>query len=62
MDDNIPVNVFDLTVDWIATEKGLIETKSPYPKPTGIVWEEVSEEDMETMPVLKEIKELISNK
>jgi 5-formyltetrahydrofolate cyclo-ligase len=40
----------------------LIETKSSYPKPAGIVWEEVSEEDMETMPVLKEIKELISNK
>jgi 5-formyltetrahydrofolate cyclo-ligase len=60
--DEIPVDVFDLTVDWIATEKGLIETKSPYPKPTGIVWAEVSEEDMETMPVLKEIKDLISNK
>ncbi|KZE64889.1 5-formyltetrahydrofolate cyclo-ligase [Fictibacillus phosphorivorans] len=62
VDDEIPVDVFDLTVDWIATEKGLIETCSPYPKPTGIVWDEVSEEDLNIMPVLKEIKELTVNK
>jgi len=62
VEDEIPVDVFDLTVDWIATEKGVIETCSPYPKPTGIVWDEVSEEDMNVMPVLKEIKELTANK
>ncbi|MFG6495853.1 5-formyltetrahydrofolate cyclo-ligase [Fictibacillus sp. UD] len=62
VEDEIPVDVFDLTVDWIATEKGLIETCSPYPKPTGIVWDEVSEEDMNIMPVLKEIRDLTVNK
>ncbi|WNB91682.1 5-formyltetrahydrofolate cyclo-ligase [Bacillus sp. NEB1478] len=60
VEEDIPVDVYDLTVDWIATEKGLIKTNSPYPKPTGIVWSEVSKEDMEAMPVLKEIKEWIS--
>ncbi|MDR7074447.1 5-formyltetrahydrofolate cyclo-ligase [Fictibacillus barbaricus] len=62
VDDEIPVDVYDLTVDWIATEKGLIRTNSPFPKPTGIVWSEVSEEEMEAMPVLKEIKEWISQR
>ncbi|GAA0342760.1 5-formyltetrahydrofolate cyclo-ligase [Bacillus carboniphilus] len=54
-DVDVPRDPFDLTVDWIATESELIETKTPYPKPEGIQWELVTEEEMNEMPVLKEI-------
>ncbi|MBU9724269.1 5-formyltetrahydrofolate cyclo-ligase [Bacillus alkalicola] len=55
VEDDLPKDEYDLTVDWIATEEGLIKTNSPYEKPSGIIWEEVTDEEMEKMPVLQEI-------
>lgn len=60
--EDIPRDVFDLTIDWIATEQELIETNSPYEKPAGIQWELVTEEEMEEMPVLKEVWNLIQGR
>ncbi|MDL4843255.1 5-formyltetrahydrofolate cyclo-ligase [Aquibacillus rhizosphaerae] len=60
-DKDIPIDPFDLTVDWIATEKELIKTDSPYKKPNGIQWDLVTEEELEAMPVLREIQELTRN-
>lgn len=56
---DVPRDPYDLTVDYIATESGLITTNSPYPKPSGIQWELVSDEQMKEMPLLREIKEII---
>lgn len=58
VDDEIPIDRFDLSLDWIATERELIKTNTPYDKPTGIQWDLVTEEEMEEMPVLREIWEL----
>ncbi|MDQ0271524.1 5-formyltetrahydrofolate cyclo-ligase [Cytobacillus purgationiresistens] len=55
---DIPRDRYDLTVDWIATEKELIKTDTPYPKPEGIQWELVTENELEEMPILKEIRGL----
>ncbi|MEK5325782.1 5-formyltetrahydrofolate cyclo-ligase [Aeribacillus sp. FSL M8-0254] len=55
VEDDFPIDPYDLTVDWIATEKELIKTNTPYSKPEGIIWEQVSEEEKEQMSVLKEI-------
>ncbi|UTR12283.1 5-formyltetrahydrofolate cyclo-ligase [Evansella sp. LMS18] len=57
-EDDIPKDEYDLTLDWIATEEELIKTNSPYKKPSGIIWDEVSEKDMEDMPVLREVWDL----
>ncbi|MBN8192213.1 5-formyltetrahydrofolate cyclo-ligase [Bacillus sp. NTK074B] len=57
VEDDIPIDSFDLAVDWIITEQGIKETHTPYPKPQGIQWEHVTEEEMEKMPILKELKE-----
>ncbi|WRP07102.1 5-formyltetrahydrofolate cyclo-ligase [Rossellomorea aquimaris] len=54
--DDIPRDSYDLAVDWIITEAGITETRTPYPKPQGIEWDHVSEEEMEKMPILKELK------
>jgi len=59
---DIPIDRFDLTVDWIATEEGLIQTNTPFEKPIGIKWDLVTEEEMIEMPVLREIWELTRGK
>ncbi|MCA1064140.1 5-formyltetrahydrofolate cyclo-ligase [Rossellomorea sp. AcN35-11] len=58
VDDDIPRDSYDLAVDWIITEEGITETRTPYDKPNGIEWEHVTEEEMEKMPILKELKNL----
>ncbi|MBU9714354.1 5-formyltetrahydrofolate cyclo-ligase [Evansella tamaricis] len=62
VEDDLPKDDYDLTVDWIATEKELFKTNSPYEKPSGIIWSEVTEGEMEEMPVLKEIWEITRGK
>ncbi|UFU00227.1 5-formyltetrahydrofolate cyclo-ligase [Radiobacillus kanasensis] len=57
-DADVPRDAFDLSVDWIATETELMETNTPYEKPDGIKWELVTEEELDEMPVLREIREL----
>ena len=59
--DDIPRDSYDLAVDYIVTEKGISETKTPYDKPEGIQWKHVTEEEMEEMPILKELKSLERN-
>jgi len=58
VNEDIPRDTYDLTVDWISTEKGITQTNSPYEKPSGVEWEHVSDEEMEEMPVLKQLWEL----
>lgn len=56
VEDNIPRDSYDLAVDWIITEEGIKETNTPYPKPQGIEWDHVTADEMEKMPILKELK------
>lgn len=58
VEEDIPIEAFDLTVDWIATEHELFATNTPYPKPRGIDWKRVTPEEKEAMPVLREIETL----
>ncbi|OYD07047.1 5-formyltetrahydrofolate cyclo-ligase [Paludifilum halophilum] len=59
LEEEIPIQSFDLTVDWIATEKEIFPTRSPHPKPRGIDWNRVTRKEREEMPVLKEIERMI---
>lgn len=56
VDDDIPRDSFDLAVDYIVTEEGVLETNTPYEKPAGIQWEHVTDEEKELMPILKELE------
>ncbi|WP_102028143.1 5-formyltetrahydrofolate cyclo-ligase [Salirhabdus sp. Marseille-P4669] len=58
VDVDVPKDAFDLVVDWIATEEELIQTNTPYKKPNGIKWELVTEQEMEEMPVLRDVWEI----
>ncbi|EGL82548.1 5-formyltetrahydrofolate cyclo-ligase [Caldalkalibacillus thermarum TA2.A1] len=62
VEDSIPIDSYDLTVDFIVTEQGVLETNSPYPKPEGIDWERVTEEEKQEMPVLEEVWKLQQDK
>lgn len=55
VEDPIPIDSYDLTVDFIVTEQGVIATHSPYPKPEGIDWSRVTDEEKEAMPVLLDV-------
>ena len=48
----------DLSLDLIVTPEEVIETRTPFPKPTGIDWSRLSSEELERMPVLKELRQL----
>lgn len=56
--DRLPVDPHDLSVDVIVTPDAVIETRTPYPKPRGIRWDAVTEDDLEAMPVLRELRAL----
>ncbi|MFC0525053.1 5-formyltetrahydrofolate cyclo-ligase [Pontibacillus salicampi] len=53
--DDFPRDAYDVTVDYIATEREVIQVESPYDKPTGIVWDQVTEEQKKEMPILEDI-------
>ncbi|MEW9033166.1 MAG: 5-formyltetrahydrofolate cyclo-ligase [Planifilum fimeticola] len=58
VEEELPFEPFDLSVDWIVTERDAIATRTPYPKPTGIDWERVTDDELKAMPVLEEIRSL----
>ena len=47
----------DFPLDYIVTPEGIIETGHCYPKPEGIYWEELDEEKIQAIPVLRKLKE-----
>lgn len=49
----------DLSLDYIATPDEVIETRTPYPKPTGIDWAQLPPHALASMPVLVELRRLI---
>lgn len=54
--DELPVEPHDLSVDFVVTPDEAIETHTPYPKPAGIDWGRLTEEDLRAMPVLQELR------
>ncbi|KEZ47586.1 5-formyltetrahydrofolate cyclo-ligase [Metabacillus indicus] len=54
-DEDFKVDTYDLPVDYIVTEQGIIETDTPYKKPDGIQWNLVTEDEKKEMPVLMEV-------
>ncbi len=47
----------DFPLDYIITPEGITETRHRYPKPRGIYWDELSEEKIQTIPLLMKLKE-----
>jgi len=58
VNDDFQTDDYDLTLDYIVTEKGILETGAGDRKPSGILWELVTDEERKKMPVLDEIWQL----
>ncbi|WP_315926641.1 5-formyltetrahydrofolate cyclo-ligase [Mesorhizobium sp. SP-1A] len=56
-DDRIIMLKHDSALNWIVTEKEVIETRSPYPQPTGVAWDVVQQDQLDDIPFLKRLKE-----
>ncbi len=52
---NIPMADNDLPVDIIVTPKTVIRTYTKYKKPSGIIWDKLTKEEIEKIPLLKEL-------
>ena len=46
----------DSALHFIATEKELIETRTPYAQPAGVDWDRVQPDQYENIPFLKELR------
>lgn len=54
----LQVEAHDLTLDLIITPEEVIETQTTYPKPKGIDWNLLTEDDLAAMPILRELRQV----
>jgi len=55
-DARLPMLPHDSALHWIATETGLIETRTAYPQPAGVDWARVQPDQYEGIPFLKDLR------
>jgi 5-formyltetrahydrofolate cyclo-ligase len=55
---SLPWDVTDLPLSMIVTPTRVLSVTNPPPPPKGVVWRLLSEEDLEAMPVLRDLKRL----
>ena len=58
--DDIPSEDHDVPLDIIVTPNSIIRTKTKLNKPKGIIWSKVTEEMLEKMPILRELKKIVA--
>lgn len=56
--EDFPMQAHDVPVALIATPDTLIEAQPPLPAPAGIQWELLSEQSLDEMPILRELRQL----
>jgi 5-formyltetrahydrofolate cyclo-ligase len=60
--EEVPAEEHDLSVDMIVTPTKVIDTVRKRRRPQGILWDEVTDEMLENMPILKELAKLREDK
>ena len=59
-DSAVVMQSHDTPLDWIATDRELIETRTGYPQPTGVVWDSVQPDQFEDIPFLRRIQQKLA--
>jgi len=54
--DQVAPDPHDVPMDLVVTPERVVETDAPYDRPDGVDWSEVSDEDVEEMPVLARLR------
>ncbi|MHA1723026.1 MAG: 5-formyltetrahydrofolate cyclo-ligase [Candidatus Baldrarchaeia archaeon] len=54
--DNIPMTEHDMPIDIIVTPTKIIRTNTKYKKPRGILWEHLTKEKIEQIPLIKHLR------
>ena len=62
VDDDIPIEPFDLPVDIVVTPNRVIRTQRVVRKPSGIYWEFVSDEMLREIPILNDLRNRVKTK
>jgi 5-formyltetrahydrofolate cyclo-ligase len=60
--DDIDIDDHDIGLSVIATPERVIEVEEPPSPAGGIRWEELTDEDLEEMPVLRELRSQVGNR
>jgi 5-formyltetrahydrofolate cyclo-ligase len=55
-DGAIEMTAHDISLSWFATPEELVQTASRYPRPQGILWDELAEK-LDEIPVLQQLAE-----
>ncbi|MBS7638225.1 5-formyltetrahydrofolate cyclo-ligase [Candidatus Bathyarchaeota archaeon] len=54
--EELPMEMHDFTVDYIATPERIIRTTGERRRPKGIIWEELPEEEIAEMPLIRKLR------
>lgn len=57
-----PIEANDLPLTLICTPTSTVRVAQPPPAPTGIDWSRLSDDDLQAMPVLRELKQMTSRR
>jgi 5-formyltetrahydrofolate cyclo-ligase len=52
----LPMTEHDSALDWIVTPDEAVETRTPYPQPSGIVWDAVRPDQFDSIPILRKLR------
>jgi 5-formyltetrahydrofolate cyclo-ligase len=59
-DRRLPMLPHDSALNYIATERELIDTRTPYSQPAGVDWERVQPDQYRNIPFLKALRERLT--
>jgi 5-formyltetrahydrofolate cyclo-ligase len=54
--EQLPMQGHDSPLDWIVTPEEVIETKTPYPQPSGVAWDFVQPDQYRDIPFLSALR------
>ncbi len=56
LEDDLPMRTHDEPVDWIATPRDTTRTDRAFPKPRGLLWDLLSDDQIRETPILAELR------
>lgn len=58
IENEIPMQKHDISIDYIITQEKIIKTENIYEKPKGIYWDILTEEKIQSIPILKKLRKV----